>query len=34
MEPTPSTPEELAKTIERELATWGRVVKAAGIQAE
>ena len=33
-EPTPSTPEELAKTIERELATWGRVVKEAGIQAQ
>lgn len=33
-EPSPSTPEELAKTIDREYATWGRVVKAAGIQAE
>jgi len=33
-EPTPSTPDELAKTIERELATWGRVVKEAGIQAQ
>jgi tripartite-type tricarboxylate transporter receptor subunit TctC len=33
-EPTPSTPEELAKFIERELATWGRVVKEAGIQAQ
>ena len=33
-EPTPSTPEELAKIIERELATWGRVVKEAGIQAQ
>jgi len=25
-EPSPSTPEELAKTIERELATWGRAL--------
>jgi tripartite-type tricarboxylate transporter receptor subunit TctC len=33
-EPTPSTPEELAKTIEREFTTWGRVVKEAGIQAQ
>jgi tripartite-type tricarboxylate transporter receptor subunit TctC len=33
-EPTPTTPEELAKIIERELATWGRVVKEAGIQAQ
>lgn len=34
MEPQPSSPEELARTMEREYATWGRVVKAAGIQAE
>ena len=34
MEPTPSTPEELAKTIERELVIWGRVVKEAGIKAD
>jgi tripartite-type tricarboxylate transporter receptor subunit TctC len=34
MEPTPSTPEELARTIARELAVWGRVVKEAGIKAE
>jgi tripartite-type tricarboxylate transporter receptor subunit TctC len=33
-EPSPSTPEELAKYIEREYATWGRVVKEAGIQAQ
>jgi tripartite-type tricarboxylate transporter receptor subunit TctC len=33
-EPAPSTPEELAKTIETELVTWGRVVKEAKIQAE
>jgi tripartite-type tricarboxylate transporter receptor subunit TctC len=34
MEPQPSTPEELARYIDREYATWGRVVKEAGIQAE
>jgi tripartite-type tricarboxylate transporter receptor subunit TctC len=34
MEPQPSTPEELARYMEREFATWGRVVKEAGIQAE
>ena len=34
MEPQPSTPEELAKYIDRELAVWGRVVKEAGIKAE
>jgi tripartite-type tricarboxylate transporter receptor subunit TctC len=28
-----STPEELAKFMESELATWGRVVKAAKIEA-
>ena len=33
-EPTPSTPEELAKQIEREHATWGRVIKEAGIPVE
>jgi tripartite-type tricarboxylate transporter receptor subunit TctC len=33
-EPKPSTPEELAKLIDTELATWGRVVKEAGIKAE
>ena len=33
MEAKPGTPEELAKYMERELATWGRVVKAAKIQA-
>ena len=30
-EPTPSTPEELAKHIASEYATWGRVIKEAGI---
>jgi tripartite-type tricarboxylate transporter receptor subunit TctC len=33
-EPTPSTPEELARQIEREYATWGRVIKEAGIPVE
>jgi tripartite-type tricarboxylate transporter receptor subunit TctC len=33
LEPQPGTSEQLAKHIERELATWGRVVKAAGITA-
>jgi tripartite-type tricarboxylate transporter receptor subunit TctC len=34
MEPQPSMPEELARYMEREFETWGRVVKEAGIQAE
>ena len=34
MEPSPSTPDALGKYMDRELATWGRVVKEAGIQAE
>jgi tripartite-type tricarboxylate transporter receptor subunit TctC len=33
-EPTPSTPGELARQIEREHATWGRVIKEAGIPVE
>jgi tripartite-type tricarboxylate transporter receptor subunit TctC len=33
LEPKPSTPEELARAIEREYQTWGRVVKEAKIQA-
>jgi tripartite-type tricarboxylate transporter receptor subunit TctC len=33
MEPVPSTPAELARQIERELAVWGKVVKEAGISA-
>ncbi len=33
VEAKPGTPEELAKFMESELATWGRVVKAAKIQA-
>ncbi|MGH9257780.1 MAG: Bug family tripartite tricarboxylate transporter substrate binding protein [Vicinamibacterales bacterium] len=32
MEAKPGTPEELAKYMEREYATWGRVVKEAKIQ--
>lgn len=34
MEANPSTPDELAKHIERELAVWGKVVKEAGIKAQ
>jgi len=34
MEAIPSTPEELARHIERELAVWGRVVREAGIKAQ
>ena len=33
LEPQPGTREALAKHMERGLATWGRVVKAAGITA-
>jgi tripartite-type tricarboxylate transporter receptor subunit TctC len=33
VEAKPGTPEDLAKYMERELATWGKVVKAANIQA-
>jgi tripartite-type tricarboxylate transporter receptor subunit TctC len=33
VEAKPGTPEALTKYMERELATWGRVVKAAKIQA-
>jgi tripartite-type tricarboxylate transporter receptor subunit TctC len=33
MEAKPGTPEELTKHMERELVTWGKVVKAAKIQA-
>ena len=34
LEPQPSTPEALARHIERELKTWGRVVKEARIQVQ
>ena len=34
VEPRPSTPDELAKVIERELVTWARVVKEANIKPE
>ena len=34
MEPLPMTVDQLGKYLEREYATWGRVVKEAGIQAE
>jgi tripartite-type tricarboxylate transporter receptor subunit TctC len=33
-EPTPSTSEELAQHMAREYATWGRVIKEAGIPVE
>jgi tripartite-type tricarboxylate transporter receptor subunit TctC len=33
-DPTPSTPEELAKHMAREHATWGKVIKEAGIPVE
>jgi len=34
LEPSPSSPAELARYIEREYQTWGRVVKRAGIKAQ
>jgi len=34
LDPAPSTPEELARYIDKELETWGRVVKQAGIKAD
>ena len=34
MEPLPMSVDQLGKYIDREYATWGRVVKEAGIQAE
>jgi tripartite-type tricarboxylate transporter receptor subunit TctC len=33
-EPVPSTPDELARKIKREHATWGRVIRDAGIPKE
>lgn len=33
-EPVPSTPDELAQKIKREHATWGRVIRDAGIPKE
>jgi len=33
-DPTPSTPEELGKHMAREHATWGKVIKEAGIPVE
>jgi len=33
LEPMPGTADELAKYIERQFATWGRVVKEAQITA-
>ncbi len=34
LEPSPGTPAELARTIEREYESWGKVVKRAGIKAQ
>lgn len=34
LEPSPSTPAELAAFMQREYDTWGKVVKQAGIKAE
>jgi tripartite-type tricarboxylate transporter receptor subunit TctC len=34
LEPSPGSPAELARYIEREYQTWGRVVKRAGIKAQ
>ncbi len=34
VEPSPSTPEELAAFMKKELETWGKVVKAANIQVQ
>ena len=33
-EPSPTTPKELADYMKREFDTWGKVVKAAGIEAQ
>lgn len=34
VEPAPGTPEELARYLEREFQTWGRVIKQAGIKPQ
>jgi tripartite-type tricarboxylate transporter receptor subunit TctC len=34
LEPSPGTPEDLARYMQREYETWGRVVKEAGIKAQ
>jgi len=34
LEPSPTTPAELGRYIEREYETWGKVVKQAGIKAQ
>ena len=34
VEPQPGTPDELARYMEREYQTWGKVVKEAGIKAQ
>ena len=33
-EPAPSSPDEFGKFIAREIATWARVIKSAGVQGE
>jgi tripartite-type tricarboxylate transporter receptor subunit TctC len=33
-DPAPSTPEAFAAFLKSEIAKWGKVIKAAGIQAE
>jgi len=33
-EPFPGTPESLAKFVDSEIAKWGRLIKAAGIEPE
>jgi tripartite-type tricarboxylate transporter receptor subunit TctC len=34
VEPTPSTPEEMADYLQQELVRWGKVVKDADIRLE
>jgi tripartite-type tricarboxylate transporter receptor subunit TctC len=34
LEPSPGSPAELARYMEREYETWGKVVKQAGIKAQ
>jgi tripartite-type tricarboxylate transporter receptor subunit TctC len=34
VESQPGTPQELAAYMKREYATWGKVVKTAGIKAQ
>jgi tripartite-type tricarboxylate transporter receptor subunit TctC len=34
IEPAHTTPEGLARVIQREIATWGKVVKAANMEMQ